>query len=448
LGDVSLKRAEFPEKLSVLFQPAPYKVLHGGRGGAKTWGICRALLILGARKALTILCAREFQNSIEDSVYKNLCQQIPILGLEGHYEIQATKIFGRPGTTAEGTEFSFSGLRRNVKSIKSREGVDILFVEEAVDVSKTTWDTVVPTFRKDPPYGPFGQGSEIWISFNPELETDETYARFVKNPPPGAVVVPINWRDNPWFPEKLRILKDTARENDPDGYLNIWEGHCRNSLDAAVYANELRKAQEEGRICNVPYREGIPVSVFADLGYADFTSLWFVQKVGMNVHVIDFHQDQFQFWPHYLKLLQEKRYYYDKIWLPHDGSHKDISQVEADKTVLGQTRAAGLKAVTVPNVTVADGINAVRTVFPSLYFDEKKCGDGLNHIRRYRYKIKDAGSAEQSHSREPVHDDASHAADALRYLAVGFKEGAKERKSKLPPPRTSSVSGMSQGWMS
>lgn len=438
-------RAEFPEKLAFLFSPAPYKVLHGGRGGAKTWGICRALLILGAKKKLSILCAREFQNSIEDSVYKTLCLQIPVLGLEAFYEIQATKILGRVGTTAEGTEFTFSGLRRNVKSIKSREGVDILFVEEAVDVSKTTWDTVVPTFRKDAPYGPFGQGSEIWISFNPELETDVTYERFVKKPPPGAMVVSVNWRDNPWFPEKLRVLKDTTRSDDPDGYLNIWEGHCRNALEAAVYANELRKAQEESRICSVPYRAGVAVSVFADLGFADFTSLWFVQKIGMNLHVIDFHQDQFKFWPHYLKLLQGKEYYYDRIWLPHDGDRKDISQVEADKTVEGQTKAAGLKVATVPSISVADGINAVRTVFPSLYFDETKCAEGINQIRRYRYKIHNPGSAEQSHSREPLHDDASHAADALRYLAVGTKEGARERKPKLPPLVNNS-SG-SQSWM-
>jgi phage terminase large subunit len=439
-------RAEFPEKLAFLFQPAPYKILHGGRGGAKTWGICRALLILGASKCLSILCAREFQNSIDDSVYKTLCLQIPLLGLEDHYEVQKTVILGRPGTTAEGTEFKFAGLRRNVRSIKSKEGVDILFVEEAVDVSKSTWDTVVPTFRKDAPYGPFGQGSEIWISFNPEMATDETYVRFVENPPPGAKVVPVNWRDNPWFPEKLRVLKDTTRQNDPDGYLNIWEGHCRNSLEAAVYANELRAAEEQGRICDVPHRPGVPVSVFADLGFADFTSLWFVQKVGMNLHVIDFHQDQFQFWPHYLKLLQDKQYYYDKIWLPHDGDHNDISQVEADKTVLGQTKAAGLRALQVPSISVANGINAARTVFPSLYFDKTKCKDGIEALRRYRYAIRKPDTAEQSHSREPVHDDSSHAADALRYLAVGTRDGAK-KVTALPKPKFVAASGSPQSWM-
>lgn len=419
-------------------------MLHGGRGAAKTWGICRALLILGAQKKLRILCAREFQNSIQDSVHKTLSDQIANLGLSEFYEVQKTVILGRPGTTAEGTEFLFAGLRHNVKSIKSKEGIDILFVEEAVDVSKTSWETVIPTLRQDAPFGPFGQGSEIWISFNPEMENDETYQRFVLKPPSGAIVVSMNWRDNPWFPVTLKKQKDDLRAKDPDAYLNIWEGHCRQWLDAAVYANELRDLEAQGRLCSVPYRAGVPVSVFCDLGYADFTSLWFVQKIGMNHHVIDFHQDQFQFWPHYLKLLQSKQYYYDRIWLPHDGDAKDISQVDKDKTVEGQTRAAGYKADQVPSISVAAGINAVRTLFPSLYFDQEKCTEGLNHIRRYRYKIRDAGTAEQSHSREPLHDDASHAADALRYLAVGIKEGAKERKLKLSPI-SRSVSG-SQGW--
>lgn len=438
--------AEFPKKLECLFRPAPYKVLHGGRGAAKTWGICRALLILGAQKKLRILCAREFQNSIQDSVHKTLSDQIANLGLSEFYEVQKTVILGRPGTTAEGTEFLFAGLRHNVKSIKSKEGIDILFVEEAVDVSKTSWETVIPTLRQDAPFGPFGQGSEIWISFNPEMENDETYQRFVLKPPSGAIVVAMNWRDNPWFPVTLKKQKDDLREKDPDAYLNIWEGHCRQWLDAAVYANELREADAQSRICKVPYRAGVPVSVFCDLGYADFTSIWFVQKVAMNYHVIDFYQDQFKFWPHYLKFLQEKTYYYDRIWLPHDGSKNDLSQMDADKTIDGQTKAAGLKAVRVPDVGVANGINAVRTIFPALIFDQEKCAQGLNHIRRYRYKIKDAGSAEQSHSREPVHDDASHAADALRYLAVGIKEGVKERKPKLPLA-IRPASGMSQGWM-
>ncbi len=428
-------RAEFPERLAFLFQPKRYKVAWGGRGSAKSWSIARALLIIAAQKTKRILCAREFQNSIQDSVHKLLAEQIKLLGMEDQYVVQKTTIVHR----VTGSEFIFYGLRHNIDSLKSMEGIDIAWVEEAHTVSGSSWEKLIPTIRK--------AGSEIWVSFNPELETDETYKRFVLDPPTESIVEKINWRDNPWLSDELRQEKDDLKAKDVDAYLNVWEGNCRQWLDAAVYANELRDMEAQDRFCSVPYRVGLPVSVFCDLGYADFTSLWFVQKVGMNYHVIDFYQDQFQFWPHYLKLLQSKQYYYDRIWLPHDGDKKDVSQVERDRTVDGQTRAAGYRVERVPDISVAAGINAVRTIFPALFFDKTNCAEGINQIRRYRYSIRNAGSAEQSHSREPVHDDASHAADALRYLAVGFKEGAKERKSKLPPPRTSSVSGMSQGWM-
>jgi phage terminase large subunit len=425
-------RAEFPQKLAFLFQPKRYKVAWGGRGSAKSWSIARALLIIAAQKTKRILCARELQKSITDSVHKLLCDQIKLLGLEDQYTIQNTTIVHK----ITGSEFIFSGLRHNIDSLKSMEGIDIVWVEEAHTVSAASWNKLIPTIRK--------AGSEIWISFNPELETDETYKRFVVTPPTDSIVEKINWRDNPWLSPELIQEKDDLKLRDVDAYLNVWEGHCRQWLDAAVYANELRDLEAQGRLTAVPYRAGVPVSVFSDLGYADFTSLWFVQKIGMNYHVIDFYQDQFQFWPYYLKVLQSKQYYYDGIWLPHDGDSKDISQVDQDKTVYGQTRAAGFKAHQVPDIGVANGINAVRTIFPSLYFDREKCGEGLSHIRRYRYEIRKSGTAEQSHSREPVHDDASHAADALRYLAVGIKEGAKERKLKLPNlPRQ--VSG-SQGW--
>jgi phage terminase large subunit len=335
----------------------------------------------------------------------------------------------------------FAGLRHNVESIKSMEGIDILDVEEAVDVSKDSWEKVLPTIRKDAPGGPFAQGSEIWVSFNPELETDETYQRFVVHPPTGAVVVHLTWRDNPWFPKILQQQMEDMRTRDPDAYLNIWEGHCRQWLDGAIFANEIRAATEESRITNVPYRQGVPVSVFCDLGYSDYTALWFVQKVGMNYHVIDFHQDQFKFWPHYLGVLQSRGYVYDSIWLPHDGGNKNIALVDASKTVEGQTKAVGYRVKEVPNISVADGLNAARTMFPAIYFDQTKCADGLNSLRRYRYQI----SKEGQFSREPKHDDASHAADAFRYLAVGTRDGSKTVKVSIPTRHASPNN--SSSWM-
>lgn len=421
-------RAEFPERLAFLFQPKRYKVAWGGRGSAKSWSIARALLIIAAQKTKRILCAREFQNSITDSVHKLLSDQIAALGLDDQYEIQKTTIICR----ATGSEFIFSGLRHNVDSLKSKEGIDIVWVEEAQMVSAFSWDKLIPTIRKE--------GSEIWISFNPELETDETYKRFVLNPPTESVVEKINWRDNPWFPEVLRQEKDDLKARDIDAYLNVWEGNCRQTLDGAIYANEMRKAQEDSRICRVPYDGAKPVSVFVDLGWADHTSLWFVQKIGMEYRALRSVQDRQKPWPHYLGLVQSFGYIIEGIWLPHDAQAKQLGTGLSIEEI---TRSSGMPVRIVPRLSVEDGINALRTIFPQVWWDEKLCEDGLSALRRYRYEV---DKVTGQFSKTPLHDDASHFADAARYFAVGMRDGVK---SKRPPPlaKMSSAAGMSQGWM-
>ena len=394
----------FPKKLQGLFRPHRYKVLHGGRGGAKSWGAARALLIKGATEKLRVLCAREFQNSIKDSVHKLLSDQIDGMGLAGFYDIQQTVIRGR-----NGTEFSFEGLRHNVTKIKSLEGVDIAWVEEAQTVSKTSWDTLIPTIRKE--------GSEIWVTFNPELDTDETYKRFVFNPPPDAFVERVNWQDNPWFPDVLRQEKDLLRERDPDAYLTIWEGRCRQTLEGAIYAKEIREATEEGRISRVPYDRSKPVSTFWDLGWRDLTSIWFAQIVGFEFRIIDFVQNRQKTVGHFLKILQDRGYVYGTDWLPHDG---ESEQLAADgRSIETQMKEAGRKVRIVPKLSPTIGINAARTIFPNCWFDLEKTADGMQALRRYCYEV---NSETGQYSRNQLHDENSHAADAFRYMAVAFKE--------------------------
>jgi phage terminase large subunit len=229
----TVAQAEFPAKLACLFEPKRYKVLHGGRGGAKSWGVARALLILAAKTPMRVLCAREFQVSIKDSVHKLLTDQTYAMGLDSFYEITQTTIRGK-----NGSEFFFIGLKNNITNVKSFEGVDICWVEEAQTVSKTSWNVLIPTIRKD--------GSEIWVTFNPELETDDTYQRFVVTPPPNSVVQKITWRDNPWFPETLREEKDHLQVRDTEAYNTVWEGICRKTVDGAVFANEITMADLEG----------------------------------------------------------------------------------------------------------------------------------------------------------------------------------------------------------
>jgi phage terminase large subunit len=396
-------RAEFPEKLRFLFEPARYKVLYGGRGGAKSWGVARALLIQAASTPLRILCAREFQNSIVESVHHLLHAQVEATGLQSFYEIQSSLIRG-----VNGSEFVFAGLRNNITKIKSFEGVDRVWIEEAQTVSKSSWEVLIPTIRKE--------GSEIWVTFNPELETDETYRRFVIHPPIGAKVVKINWNDNPWFPMTLRREKDELKERDLDAYLNVWEGNCRVTLDGAIYAKELRLAQEEGRIRTVPYYMAKPVYTFFDLGWADNTSIWFAQTVSGELRLIDYYGNHQMPIQHYIAVLQNKGYLYGTDWLPHDARAKEQGSGRSIEEIM---IAAGRNVRIVPRLSVSDGINAARTIFNRCYFDEQKCAEGLQSLRHYRY---DVDPDTKQFSDRPLHDWSSHAADAFRYFAVAIEE--------------------------
>jgi len=254
-----MSRAEFPAKFRVLFDPARYKVFHGGRGGAKSWAFARALLIKGAERKLRVLCVRELQTSIRESVHQLLSNQITLLGLDRHYSVQQSTILG-----TNGAEFIFSGVRNNTDKIKSYEDIDICWVEEAQKLSEDSWTILIPTIRKE--------GSEIWASFNPDLPTDPTYVRFITNPPPDAVVVEVNWRDNPWFSEVLRREKDYLARVDKDAYDWVWEGLLRKRSKGQVLSGKCTMEYfEPGKDWDGPY-QGI------DWGFANdpsvFVRLW------------------------------------------------------------------------------------------------------------------------------------------------------------------------------
>jgi phage terminase large subunit len=421
----NVAKAEFPVKLQCLFKPARYKVLYGGRGGAKSWGVARALLILGAQKPLRVLCAREFQTSIKDSVHKLLCDQIQALGLDTFYEITQAQIRG-----VNGSEFNFVGLKNNVANVKSYEGVDVCWVEEAQTVSRMSWNTLIPTIRKE--------ASEIWVTFNPELETDETYQRFVVNPPDGSVVVKINWQDNPWFPETLRAEKDALKHRDPEAYRTVWEGMCRQTVDGAIFARELQMAEFEQRITRVPYDPSKPVHAIFDLGWSDATAIWFLQFIGMETRLIRYLEGTQKTMSEYLASMQTFGYIYDTLWLPHDAENKTLAA--NGRSIEEIVRAAGYKTRIIPRTPVADSINAARTLFRSCYFDRENCHEGLEALRHYRYEVDpDTGQF----SRQPLHDHYSHGADAFRMIGLMVNE---PRKVRPPKPNVQLYAGQ-HSWM-
>ena len=407
--------ADFPEKLSCLFEPdySRYRVLYGGRGGAKSWGIARALLIKAARQPLRILCAREFQTSIKDSVHKLLSDQIYAMGMQGLFEITQNTIRGK-----NGSEFNFVGLKNNIANVKSYEGVDIAWVEEANTTSKLSWSTLIPTIRKE--------GSEIWVSFNPELETDETYQRFVANPPENAIVQKINWSDNPWFPETLRIEKDNLFVRDREAYNTVWEGMCRQTVDGAIFAKEMQQAEYEGRITRVPYDPVKPVLAVFDIGWADATAVWFVQFVGMETRLIRYYETTQTTISQILAKMQTFGYVYDTLYLPHDAQNKTLAA--NGRSIEEIVRNAGYNVRIIDRTPIADSINAARTIFPKCYFDRENAHEGLQCLRHYRY---DVNPETGNFSQKPLHDNYSHGADAFRYIGLMINEPKQVKKRQI-----------------
>ena len=406
-------KARFPAKLKCLFVPekARYRVLYGGRGGSKSWNIARALLLKGCEQTIRVLCAREFQTSIKDSVHKLLCDQIFNLGIEAHYEITDRSIRG-----INGTEFIFVGVKNNTNNVKSIEGIDICWVEEAQSVSPNSWNVLIPTIRK--------ANSEIWISFNPELPTDETWKRFVISPPENAVVQKINWSDNPWFPEVLDLERRSLQGRDIEAYNNVWEGIPRQTVNGAIFAKEVTMAELEGRICNVPYDATKPVHAVFDLGWADQTACWILQFIGQETRLLRYFEDSQQIISYYMAKLQSFGYLYDTIWLPHDAKAKSLG---TGKSIEEIVRATGMKVQILDRVPVADSINAARTIFNKCYFDRQNTEEGLQCLRHYRY---DVDPDTKMFSAKPLHDEYSHGADAFRYIGLMINEPRKAQPQK------------------
>lgn len=417
-----------PDRFEFLFEPSRYKVCYGGRGSTKSHSVARALLIQGAQETHRILCAREYQNSLSESVHKLLADLIgEHPALRDFYEVQKTTIKGR-----NGTEFFFAGLKHNITKIKSFEGCTRVWVEEAQTVSKGSWDVLIPTIR--------APGSEIWLTMNPELETDESYKRFILDPPANSIVRKVNWSDTPFFSDELRAEMENLKAKNYDSYLHVWEGHTKQTLDGAIYANEMRQATEDLRIARVPYDPAYPVFTAWDLGWSDMTSIWLWQKIGFDLRVIGFYQNRMEGLDHYVAWLERTGYRFERHFLPHDANQGQLSA--AGKTIAAQLRGRGMPVSVLPQLPVKAGISAARTLFPRVWFDQAACADGIDCLRRYRYEVDQQTG---QYSSQPLHDDASHGADAFRQLAVAINDPRPREKPK--PPARRPFSGGSAGWM-
>jgi phage terminase large subunit len=417
-------KAQFPEKLRILFEPSRYKFIRGGRGSGKSWGVARGLLLLGASRPLRILCTREIQKSIKQSVHQLLRDQIAALGLSSFYEVLETEIRGR-----NGTQFFFSGLSdQTADSIKSFEGCDIVWCEEAQTITARSWRILVPTIRKE--------GSEIWATYNPELESDETHQMAVIRPAPGTISIEMNWQDNPWFPAVLETerlhAKATMSEAD---YNHVWGGKCKPAVEGAIYFNEVAKAEEEGRFTRVPYDPLLKLHTIWDLGWNDSMSIILAQRAASEIRVVDYIEDSHRALPDYVRELTEVPRNWGDDWLPHDGFAVRHQTGKSDEQVL---KALGRSVKQTPNVEVEQGIRTARLVFPRIWFNTEAPGVKrlIECLKRYRRNV----STKTGEGGTPLHDQYSHGADAFRYLCLDADQltnAARERRTiQLSEPGT------------
>jgi len=226
-------------------------VLYGGRGGAKSWAVAAVLIIKALEKSnQIILCTREIQNTIQDSVHSVLKQTIDRLGLKDHFEITDKKI-----QCVNGTKFIFKGLHRNITEVKSTEGVDYCWVEEAHSISQSSIDVLWPTVRKP--------GSQFFVTFNPDQEDDPIYSMFVKDQKRNdTLLINVNYYDNPFFGEPLKSDMEYDREYNYDKYLHVWDGQCKSVTDACIFKDKFT-------VCEFETHDDVQFFYGADWGFSN-----------------------------------------------------------------------------------------------------------------------------------------------------------------------------------
>jgi phage terminase large subunit len=407
-----------------LLDPHRYKIARGGRGGLKSWTFARALLVLASEKRLRILCTREVQKSIKDSVHKLLQDQIEELGLSHLYTITENEITG-----ANGSLFIFQGLAQHtVLSIKSLEGIDIAWVEEGQSVVKFSWEILTKTIRK--------AGSEIWISFNPELDTDETYLRFVVNPPPDSLIIESSYEDNLWLTKEM----DDERKHDlatqpKDDYEHVWLGKCRSALPGAIFANEVIRMIAENRLTHLPYDPRLKVHSVWDMGYnTDCMAVGLFQRARSELRVIGYLEERYKTVDWFVGELQLLRYNWGYDFLPWDGWVEGRQTGKSDAQLV---KGFGRRVKPVPNIENAEDsrIKALRAIFPQIVADKTKCARLVECWKRYRRNVPKHGEPST-----PIHDEYSHGCDMSGYAALVFDQmtndhaGAHYVQARAPQP--------------
>jgi len=419
-------RIEVPRKLKPLLSPKRYKGAYGGRGGSKSHFFAEQIILRCYMRPTRAVCIREVQNSIKDSVKQLLTDKIAKLGLERHFEVLESEIRG-----PQGSLIIFKGMQAyNADNIKSLEAYDIAWVEEAQTLSQHSLDLLRPTLRKE--------GSELWFSWNPRHKTDPVDMFFRKTPHPDSLAVSINWRDNPWFPDVLRKEMIHDFETDADKAEHVWNGAYGAGV-GAILARWVNQADRDGRITgDVEFDpEGHPLEISSDIGFRDTASWWFWQRRVGGFAVWDYDGDSGLDADDWCDRLTAKldgygigRSQLGKIWLPHDARAKTFqskhSSVERFIHAFG-----GDKLGIVQQSKKPDQISAARAIIGRCEFNTR-CDPGLDGLRAWEFEWNEDNNV---FSREPLHNWASHPADAFAYGCQVMQEHVPEVKPEDKPIR-------------
>lgn len=420
--DIDVARAFRP-----LLEASRYKGAYGGRGSGKSQFFADLMIASALRKpGFRGLCCREVQKSLKESAKRLIETKIEAHGLGRLFEVQTAEI-----KTPGGGLIVFAGLQDHTsESIKSYEGFDAAWVEEAQTVSERSLNLLRPTIR--------APGSELWFSWNPRLRTDAVDVMLRgEELPTDAVAVRANWDANPWFPAELEQERLDCMRQQPDQYAHIWEGDYVTVAAGAYYAASLATAREEGRVGNVAADPLMTLRAYWDIGgtgaKADACSIWIAQIIGREIRVLDYYEAVGQPLASHVHWLRENGYDRALCVLPHDGVTHDRVY---DTTYEGALRQAGFHVEVIKNQgqgAAAQRIEAARRMFPRIWFNADKCDAGLQALGWYHEKKDDARGIGLG----PEHDWSSHAADAFGLMCVAYEEPQVKRPMARPSRNTS-----------
>lgn len=413
-------KTKVPRALAPLLQRSRYKAAYGGRGGAKSHFFAEQIIVRCVAEKTRVVCIREVQKSIKDSVKQLLIDKISDFGLNGQFDALSSdsEIRGPNGSL-----IIFRGMQSfNADNIKSLEAYDIAWVEEAQTLSQHSLDMLRPTIRV--------AGSELWFSWNPRFKTDPVDIFFRKQKRDNAIVIPVNWRDNPWFPAVLRKEMEDDFAADPDKAEHVWNG-AYGAGQGAILARWVNKAERDGRISNdvVFDASGIDVEWSSDIGFHDTASWWLWQRKIKGFSLLGYVGASGMDADDWAPELQAKMEEWGvpltrlgKIWLPPDAKAKTFQSKYT--TVERFISKFGVQKIgVIPPSKKADQISAARDVIDRCEFHKDRCEAGLDGLGAWEFEWNEDNNV---FSREPLHNWASHPGDSYAY--------GSQRMQEVPPP--------------